>query len=334
MITGQILTQITRHTSWQVPFVILPVILGILFIGMGKKGSLVNVMPSANKSKLSMSFSVILSIFLMTVFIRDVRTFVHYISSNLLPTTPIEILTLTLIIALVYISAAGLEVIGRITAIQFLVFAAIIMTIPFALLNEITISNLLPIFELKEVLDLGKSSFILLPWMGEAIIVFYLFSNIEDTKGLRKATYWGTALGFFLYFVLLIFNILVLGEKIVSQSTFPNITMIQQINITDFLDRLDLVIVLVWMPCLISKLALVLYCIQKTVANIRSHESINIALPLGLLLGVLSVILFKSTMEFFEFTFFTWTLIGLLLELSLLGLFIISRKRKRKAEAT
>ncbi|MBM6619608.1 GerAB/ArcD/ProY family transporter [Bacillus suaedaesalsae] len=334
MITGQIITQITKHTTWQVPFFILPLLLGLLFIGMGRKGNLVDVMPSASKSKRSKIFSILMSIFLMSVFIRDVRTFVHYISSNLLPTTPLEIITLILVITLVYISAAGLEVIGRITVIQFVVLAAIILTLPLTLINELKMSNLLPIFEIKEALNLGKSSFILFPWMGEVFIVFYLFSNIQDTKGLRKATYYGTAFGILLYFVLLILNILVLGEKIVRLSSYPNITMIQQINITEFLDRLDLVIVLIWMPCLIAKLALTLYLIQKAIANIRSVESVNIILPLGLLLGVLSIVLFKSTMVFFEFTFFSWTLIGLFLEMSLLVLFLISRKKKRKAEST
>ncbi|KAA0549923.1 GerAB/ArcD/ProY family transporter [Bacillus sp. BGMRC 2118] len=334
MVTGQIITQITEHTTWQVPFVILPVLLGLLFIGMGRKGNLVDVIPSASKSKLSMIFSILMAILLMSVFIRDVRTFVHYISSNLLPTTPLEITTIILVITLVYISAAGLEVIGRVTVIQFVVLSVIILTLPLTLINELKMSNLLPIFEIKEAMKLGKSSFILLPWMGEAFIVFYLFSNIEHIEGLRKATYFGTALGILLYFVLLILNILVLGEKIVRLSTFPNITMIQQINITDFLDRLDLVIVIVWMPCLVAKLALTLFLIQKAVANVRSFESVNLILPLGLLLGVLSIVLFKSTVVFFEFTFFSWTLIGIFFEMTLLAIFLFMRKKKQKAEST
>ncbi|MDV2687735.1 GerAB/ArcD/ProY family transporter, partial [Alkalihalophilus lindianensis] len=74
-------------------------------------------------------------------------------------------------------------------------------------------------------------------------------------KAARKAVITGTALGLFLFFLILFLAIVVLGTKIVREATYPSYILVQQINLTDFLDRLDLVIVAVWLPAFFSKLA-------------------------------------------------------------------------------
>jgi spore germination protein len=324
----QILAQAANQNAWLTVFLIAPIILGMLLIGIGRK--VVKETLNNEDSFLTKSFHYLLLIYLSLLYIRDLRAFVDFIGANLLPTTPIEVITILLSLTLLYITLAGLEVLARINLIQFTIFAFIVLSAPFLLLNEINMANFLPIFGPGVVSNLSTSSYFMLPWMGEVVIFFLLFSNISTTKHLKRATLLGTGLGLFLIGLLIALDVAVLGSDIVARSTYPNFIMIQEINITDFLDRLDLVIVTVWMPCLISKIALTSYCIFQTLLKLKVAKSSFIFPPVGLFLGVLSIILFTSNVDHLEFSFYTWTFIGLVLEFLIIGLYVWLRFRYKK----
>jgi spore germination protein len=255
---------------------------------------------------------------------------VDFISATLLPTTPLEVITIMLTLTLLYISLSGLEVIARITVIQFVVFATIVLSSPLLLLNEIDLTNFAPLFRPGVVSTLTESSFFMFPWVGEVVIVFLLLSNLSTNKKVLKSTIFGTSLGFFLLLLLLIMDIAVLGSDIVSRTTYPNFIMIQEINLTDFLDRLDLVIVTVWMPCLIAKISLTAYCINQLLFKLKVAKTNAPFVPIILLFGVLSIILFGSNTDHLKFSYYTWTYIGTFLELLILGLYVAIRRKRKK----
>ncbi len=323
----QILTQISEQNAWLIPLVTYPVFL-LLVLAFAKKTYTID-----RQSKSYKLFKSTVGILLVTIYIRDLRAFIDYISSYLLPTTPTEVIAIVLSLTLLYICLSGIEVIARITEIQFIILAVLILSLPLMLLNEIDLSNIYPIMGLDEVKDLGKSSFFFFPWMGEAVIALYIVSYVTYEKGLRRAVLLGISLGFFLLFILITTSIAVLGDNTVARATYPNIIMIQQINITDFLDRLDLIIVTLWMPTLLSKLALTLYGIHKTLFHLKGEGANLLMTPLSLLLAVLAVVLFKSNTLHLEFTYFTWTVIGIALELFIILLYIILRVKARGKKA-
>lgn len=318
----QIMTQLSEQNTWLVPLITYPLVLFILLLCLKGERNSIHEDP---KSKLSKLFTIILGIFLLTSYLRDLRAFIDYISSYLLPNTPIEVISIVLSITLLYISTSGLEVIARITVIQFVVLAVLILALPILTVNEIDITNIAPIINQDEMINMMKSSFIFFPWMGEAFIAFYLVRFIGKKKDLNRGVLLGVSLGFLLFFVLTFTDIAVLGEQIVSDATYPNIIMIQEINITDFLDRIDLIIVIIWMPTLLSKLALTLYCIHKTLFQLKGKGSSQLLPPLSLFLGILAIVLFETNIQHLEYSFYTWTTVGILLEMIILILFVVMK---------
>jgi spore germination protein len=114
--------------------------------------------------------------------------------------------------------------------------------------------------------------------------------------------------------------------EIVTVSSYPTHQMIQQINLTDFLDRLDLVIVTVWIPTFITKISLDLYLVNRCLTSGRDQALNVIIVPLGIALGLLSVLMFRNNMEHLQFSFYTWAAWGLGIQMLIGILFFIRRK--------
>ncbi|UHA59861.1 spore germination protein [Metabacillus litoralis] len=175
----QIMTQLSEQNTWLVPLITYPLVLFILLLCF--KGEIHSIHEDP-KSRLNKLFTIILGIFLLTTYLRDLRAFIDYISFYLLPNTPIEVISIVLSITLLYISASGLEVIARITVIQFVVLAVLILALPMLTVNEIDITNVVPIINKDGMFNMMKASFIFFPWMGEAFIAFYLVRFIGKKK--------------------------------------------------------------------------------------------------------------------------------------------------------
>ena len=323
----QALVQVGQQNTWMVPIIVFPLFLAIIILLLRKKAVSQEKFQrifDINKSKfISKAFVAVLSLFLILIFIRDLRALIDFVSVSLLSRTPIEVICVLSVVTLVYITWSGIEVIARMTVVLFLVFAGIVFCLPLLLANEFQISNIQPVLGADALPSILQSTYLILPWIGEVIILLVFLMYVNPFEKSRKASIIGVSLGLLVLFVLLLSEIAVLGTGIIMVSTFPNYQLIQQINITDFLDRLDLVIVIFWIPTLFCKLALSLYCVNKTVCYFTKQQSTNVfILPISIILGVLSIILFKNNIHHLEFSFFTWATLGILFELIIIFMFL------------
>lgn len=330
----QPLTQIGEQNTWLVPIITFPIIVVIILIGFGKKDGIEKLQGSFEQNKkgvIRTCFFILAQVYLVSVFFKDFRAIVDLITNLLLPTTPNSAIAVILALTLVYMATGGLEVISRVTAVQFIVISVTILLLPLLLLNEINYEYLQPIGGSDYFRNLGKSTYLFTPWAGEAVLVFLLFSEVKTPQKIRMASISGVGIGLGLFVVILLLSITVLGLKVLEEVTYTSVTIIQHINITDFLDRLDLAIVTLWLPTYFAKLGLILYCLNKTVCMQRGKHSNLLIMPMGLLLGILSMLLFTNNIDHLEYAFFTWATLGLLLQFALLLLFVILRVKDKNS---
>ncbi|ALC90284.1 hypothetical protein AM500_11190 [Bacillus sp. FJAT-18017] len=337
----QMAVDIGGQNTWIVPFIIFPVQVMLIWVIIGKKANWekyckVFATVSERKTKWPEKlFAVVFLIFIVFVFIKDLRALIDYMATKLLPTTPLEILTFLTILTLIYIVASGFEVIVRVSSVSFVFLVAVVLSIPFMLLNEIELGNLQPILAMEMLPPMAKSIYIQFGWTAEFVFILFVFLFIHPVKEARKGLISGVALGIALMVILLFTEVAVLGVKLVSISTYPTITLIQQINITDFLDRLDLFLVTLWMPTILAKVALSLYLVNRCLRVIIGKSTNIFLVPLSLIMGILTILLFSNNVEHLNFSFFTWPTLGLALELFLILLFLlIKRQAIRKWKPT
>lgn len=320
----QILIQLSKQNIWIVALIgyLISLILIPVFIGNEKKLSRVHGLFDSKKlTLLQKSYAGSFLLFFFLIFIRDFSAIIHFIGNILLPKTPIDFIALLIILCLLYISNGGMEVIARVTGIHFFVIFLTVLTLPALLMNEMQLGNLLPIGGVNSVAGIGKSTYLLIASIGEMVVMLFLLNYVKPFKKIKKATILGISIFFIIFFISSVLNVTVLGVGVAKEATYPNFLVVQQIHLTDFLDRLDLILVLLWLPTVFCKLALVLYAIQKLLNGIMGKELSFTLFPLGIILS-LCIHLFKDNIESLEFAFFTWPTLGIALEGIIFILFI------------
>lgn len=334
----QIIVHVGGQNAWLVPVILFPVFWLIVYLLFGKRKNLESITDLFGIGKKSRGvekiFILVFFFFVLLAFLGDLRATLDFIASVLLPSTPLDILMILSIFIIVYISMAGLEVISRINALHFFILMVIVLSLPLDLLNEWQPGNLKPLPRLSNVLDVIKSAYFTFSWLGEMVLFLIIVGSVNPLKEARKAVISGTALGFLLVFIILFLQIMVLGTNIVKETTYPTYILIQQINITDFLDRLDLVLVSVWIPAIFAKLAYMLYAINYCLGFFYKSNTNKFLFPISIMLGYLSLLLFKNSMEHTHFSFYSWTSLGLGLEVLLILLFLFVRRSARKRDKT
>ncbi|WP_449619916.1 GerAB/ArcD/ProY family transporter [Robertmurraya sp. Marseille-Q9965] len=328
----QIVIEISKQNAWLVVIITFLILFGLVFLlcsGRKRLEKIKEIFDPGNKPWYNKLFLTGLLFFMMFIFIRDFQSLNGFVNVVLLPSTPMDIIATLSILSLVYMSFSGVEVIARITVIQFLTISIIIVALPFLLLNEIELGYLLPIGGVNVISELIKSIYIYFAWIAEVVIFIFLLIFIEPLNQLRKASLFGLSFSFILLLILMLLNITVLGVAVASETTYPNFSLIQQINLTDFLDRLDLIIVVVWLPTILCKLALLLFGIQKIINLLRGKDSDISIIPLGILFGLTNHF-FKNNIAAIEYSFFTWPTFGMILEVVIILCFIYLKYFNKK----
>ena len=330
----QIIVQIGGQNAWLVPLILFPLLLVVIFLIFGRNKRiepLKNLFLVGNKSTLrEKGFIFFFLLFVVLTFLIDLRALIDFIATVLLPTTPINMLMVLTILVITYIAMAGIEVISRINALHFVILLIVILILPFLLVNEWEGGNLQPLPSLNTITSTMKTVFFSFSWMGEILFFIIIIAKVNPVREARRAVITGTALGLFLFLIILILEIMVLGTKIVKEALYPSYILIQQINLTDFLDRLDLVIVAVWVPTLLAKASFLLYAINHCFSYLYKSDTNKFLLPISFILGFLAILLFKNNMDHLHFSFYSWDVLGLFLEVMIIFLFFLVKRIVRK----
>jgi spore germination protein (amino acid permease) len=330
----QIIVEISGQNGWLVPIILLPIFLLIILVIFGSKKKsdfLKKMFIIGEKSSFwEKAFIIFFLLLVVLTFVRDLRGLIDFVASVLLPNTPINVLMVLSIFVIAYIGMSGIEVISRINMIYFVVLIFIVLMLPLLLMNEWELQNLQPLPSFQRVISIVHTIYFSFSWLAEMLFFLIIIANVNPVPQAKKAVLAGSCLGLLLFFIILFLQLSVLGTKIVREATYPTYILIQQINLTDFLDRIDLVIVVVWMPTLIAKLSYLLFAVNHCLSLFYKSSTNKFLFPISIILGLLSVLLFKNTMNYLHYSFYTWASLGLILEIIVIILFLLLKRKKIK----
>ncbi|ULL13636.1 spore gernimation protein [Paenibacillus sp. H1-7] len=266
-----------------------------------------------NKMIMGQGFGTVCNLILIFHFwlllIRDVRSFGKFMGTILLPNTPEEIVLFLLVLLIMYFGRSSIEVIARVNDIMFPYFAMTIILLPLMLTNELDKSLIEPILA-GDLISVWNGNFLSLGWYGDVIILGAFLHTIGQIRQVRSAIRHGVILSSFFLAVFLLLEVLVFGPVITGNLIYPNYNLVQQIHITDFLDRMDLLILSIWAPILFCKDILIYMALLTGIASLvkqRDYSTINT--PTGFFVLITSLLAFKNTSELFSFGNFSSTVI-------------------------
>jgi hypothetical protein len=172
---------------------------------------------------------------------------------------------------------------------------------PLLFLNEIDLTQLQPSLaggwsKPYESGILGMGAF------GDIILLGAFMNNVKDPRALYVSLRSGIILsaGIMTMWTLLI--ITVISPTTASRIIYIGWILVQQIHITDFLDRVDLVVFSTWLPLFLVKMMILYLSILTGLATYtkdNSYKQLN--MMTGLFLILLSTVCFKNVMEVVTF---------------------------------
>ncbi|WP_078411258.1 GerAB/ArcD/ProY family transporter [Priestia abyssalis] len=235
---------------------------------------------------------------------RNLRDFGDLLLSSTLPETPLLAINILMVLAICYVLYLGIEVLGR-TAEVFivvLIFMGFIGNLLVYLSGNVDFHNLQPFLEngWKPILSTAFPLVTYFPF-AEMLVFTMLLPYLNRPELAKKV--WLSAIissGLILSYTASL-NITVLSVEEVERSTFPLLSTIGKVNILEFLQRLDALVVFSFLITMFFKISIFFYGAVIGLVdlfNLKNHQ--QIILPVGMILIFLSMTIASDFSEHIE----------------------------------
>lgn len=203
--------------------------------------------------------------------------------SVILPGTPGILIGALMSLVALYGVWAGLEPLAR---FGFTVLAATLLlfgVLPLLLLREFRLLHVDP-FLLRGILPVLDGSLTALDWLCQVVIGLSLIPHLNRPQQAIRWTLVGVAGATLILAFLAGLTVLIFGPILPSRLTYSTYYLFQAISLAQFMERVDVLVVLVWLTGMFIRIGLSLHAAAEAVADglgLRSHRWAAVALTLA-----------------------------------------------------
>lgn len=234
-----------------------------------------------------------------------IRNFTEFVRIVAMPETPSFITNMFMAIVCILAIKDGIEVLGRIAAFILPILMAIILLVTFLSMPNYELNNLKPLLYdgFKPVLN-GAFSAFSFP-LAETVVFTMVYSSLKSRRSPYKVYYGGLLISSILLISVFVRNVLVFGAETVSMLYFPSYSVVSVINIGEFLQRIEVTVAVIFLFASFVKVSVCMYAATNGIAklfNLGDYRSM--VAPVGLLMALLSRIIYDGAMEMEEWALF------------------------------
>ncbi|WP_257348511.1 GerAB/ArcD/ProY family transporter [Pseudalkalibacillus decolorationis] len=264
-----------------------------------------------------------------------------FMTTQMMPETPIQPIMILFLAIVIIGTRLGLEVIARSAEILCFWFLLLFVVLVIFISPQIDWKNVQPVFEsgVKPIIltTIHFLSFTILP-----LITFLMFfpAHINQLKNARKAFITGSLIGGIILFIIVFLSILVLGPDQTARQLYPSYVLAKKINVGNFVQRIEVIIAIMWFISLYIKMTVYFYGSIIGFAQILKLKNYRfLTFPFGMIMVTATIVMHPNVVYIQTFDAKTWPVYGLtyglLLPLLLLGLAVLRKKgsRKRKLQS-
>lgn len=241
----------------------------------------------------------ILPLFLSVLLLWNIGDFMV---TQILPDTPIQAIFIMFIYVVIYGVRKGIEVLARSSEIFFpwIMGLAIIMIL--LLIPQYDVKNILPIYVEEGIQPILAGTYQMLGFpFFEMVIFLMLFPHRTQPGSKNKGFFFGIATGGIILSLFTFMCILVLGAEMSTRRTFPIYVLCKKISIGHFLERIEIIIAVIWFLSIYFKLAINFYVLAIGLKKIFSLNSYRpLTYPLGMLIISLTLITIPNSIMVFN----------------------------------
>lgn len=238
-----------------------------------------------------------LSYFLNLSFII-MRELAEILNTALMPETPIQVFIIYVILAMAFSVNRGLEAIARTFMIITPISVVSLLIILILLTNEFHLELLKPIAENGWV-PIIMGSIVPASLFGEVILVPMLFPYVEDQDKVLPYSMFAILIGTLLLIALNVAVMSIFGPVEATNLTLPVYSLVRMISIGHFLERIEAIMVAIWIGLLFLKICIFLYVgVLGTGQWLRLKRTKFLIIPFSGAVLILSYTSFKNLSEF------------------------------------
>ncbi|MEK3901296.1 MULTISPECIES: GerAB/ArcD/ProY family transporter [unclassified Paenibacillus] len=208
-----------------------------------------------------------------------------FITTEVMPETPTEAIKMIFLIVIIVSAYKGIVIVARLSELLFPWLLLLLTLLVLALIPQANWTHILPILEdgLKPVMSAGIQS----AMFQEPIVLLSFLPLMKQSGKQARALLGGTALGGLILFVLTLLSVLVLGIEQTSNSNYPVFILAKAINIGNILQRVEGMLVTIWIMTFFIKISLLfLLILQNFQAVFSLKRTTYLIFPLAVLLFV------------------------------------------------
>lgn len=208
---------------------------------------------------------------LYSLVMRDLLDFVAIV---LLPGTPGRVIAVIFGLVTLYGVWAGLEPVARISYQVMLFIVAALVVIPVLVFREFSLLQYSPLLTqgLGPVL---KGAWPMTSWFMEAVVLLTLVPHMNQKRNPYRWALIGVGGGVVALAYLTLITVLVFGHTLTGRFMFPVYSLVQMISLAHFVERIEMVLILVWISGMFTKSTLCLYtCAEaaQQLLGLKTHR--------------------------------------------------------------
>ncbi len=223
-----------------------------------------------------------------------VREFGDFMTTSFMSHTPISLFNFSIILLCAWSVITGLEVIARMNEFIIILLVSFLLLILMFSTPNWELGYLLPFFS-RGAMPVLQAALIPAAWHGNIIVLAVILPFITRPA---RAFFAGTAAvltSATLLTVGVIGMTAVFGPELSSSFLFPLHLFAQTINIGQIITRFESAVMTIWTAGIFIKTSVFYYCAALGLAQILNLKEVRpVVLPLGILLGTLSISLFED----------------------------------------
>ncbi|WP_332694758.1 GerAB/ArcD/ProY family transporter [Halalkalibacter lacteus] len=242
-------------------------------------------------------------IYFFYIVTRNIRDFGEMMKVTILPITPIEVISITMMFVVVFIVIQGVEVLARVTELftPFLVFFLLLVFFLIFASEQIHFENLQPFLAegfkpiFSSVFPL-RSSF---PY-GEMVVFTVLMTSVTRFNYVGKVSVVSIMVGGLLITFSQVIQIATLGEDVKNRTLFPLLSASREISVMGFFERVDILVVFILMLGILIKVSILFYGGLKGLESIFNMSYRYFIIPISMCIPLFSIVNADNIVEHFE----------------------------------
>lgn len=274
--------------------------------------------------------NLILLLYIWMILVIDVKGLSYFIQASLLPQTPLEVILLVFV--LLMMSYSTLEVTARVNEIFFSMNVISSFLMLCLLINEYDAQRLDPILS-TSLKGIFFGNYMTMGMFGDVLFFGAFLPVFIQPRLFFAAIKHGVMIVGFTTSLVMLALLMVMGHIIASRLSYPVLALVQQIHVTDFLDRVDIFLLSIWFPSFAIKVIVAFLALLTGIGSFAGGTQQKPFIPsLGLFLIITALLSFPQVEDVERFVGYSFTSVVLIIQVPLLlFLWIRARIERRRA---